>query len=203
MHGLDADLAAYYDEEAARGLRTGHGPLRTELRERFADLLREEGRRRLIDVGAGPGLDTGGFAAEGLDAVGVDLSVENAGAMRRRGVTGVAASLYALPFRDAEFEALWTMSTFVHVPYDRFDDAMGEMCRVVGPGRPVGIGTWGGFDWEGLSDRDTIEPRRFFSLASHDRWRTSLERYGAVEFFGTWHPNADTHWEYQFAILRP
>jgi SAM-dependent methyltransferase len=199
---LDADLTAYYDQEAGLGLRVGHGPLRTDLRERFSDLLRREGHRRIVDVGAGPGLDTIAFAHDGFEIVGVDLAPANVRALVGSGALGAVGSLYALPFRDAEFDALWTMSTFVHVPDARTDAAMRELCRVVRPGGVLGIGTWGGFDWEGISDHDTIEPRRYFSLAAHVRWRQALTRHGMVESFETWRPNPDIDWEYQFAVVR-
>lgn len=202
MSTLDADLIAYYDEEARRQTRVGHSPLRTQLRERFIELLRAETRTTVLDVGSGPGLDSVGFARRGVAVTGIDLAPANAARMADAGVTGVAGSLYDLPFRDAEFDALWTMSTFVHVPDDRFDDALGELLRVVRKGAPVGIGTWGGFDWEGTSDIDTIVPARFFSLARHDRMRSMLAGHATVESFDTWHPNPDNDWEYQFAVLR-
>jgi SAM-dependent methyltransferase len=199
---LDADLAAYYDQEALGRHRTSLGPHRARLREEFTEVLAAEGRETLVEVGAGPGLDAVEFAAAGVDVVGIDLSLGNARSMRRSGLAGAAASLYALPFRDEQFDALWTMSTFVHVPHARFDEAIAEMVRVVRPGGPLGVGTWGGFEWEGTSDRDTISPPRFFSLAGHRRWRALLEEAVSVDSFTTARPDADSHWEYQFAVVR-
>jgi SAM-dependent methyltransferase len=203
QRGLDADLVSYYDQEARDGSRTSHGPIRTQLLAEFIDLLKAEGRRSVVDVGSGPGLDTAGFADAGFEVVGADLSVENARIMHARGLhAGLAASLYELPFPSARFDALWTMSTFVHVPHERFGQAMAELLRVVRPGASVGVGTWGGFEWEGVSDRDTIVPRRFFSLAAHDRWRAMLESVGTVERFEVFQPDPASNWEYQFAIVR-
>ena len=141
---LDADLIAYYDAEARGGHRSADGDLRVELRRRFAALLRNEHISTLLDVGAGPGLDTARWDAEGFGVVGVDLTHANVERMSDVGLTGVTGSLYQLPFRSEAFDALWTMSTFVHVPHERFDEAITEMLRVVEPGAPLGIGTWGG-----------------------------------------------------------
>lgn len=199
---LDADLTAYYDAEARAGRRTGHGPLREALRAGFADLLQSERRSRIVDVGAGPGLDTDRWQAEGNAVVGVDLAHANVELMRQRGLAGVTASLYRLPFADGAFDALWTMSTFVHVPHDRFDAAIGEMLRVVRPGAPLGIGTWGGIDFEGHPEYGDLRPYRFFSLAGHERWHAMLAEHGDVERFETFDPNDPSGWEYQFAVLR-
>jgi len=200
--GLDADLAAYYDAEALTGVRGTVDAMRLGLRTRFADLLRREGRCRLVDVGAGPGTDTVAFHKGGVDTIGVDLSVANVATMRVRGALGAAGSLYALPFPDAAFDALWTMSTFVHVPHDRFDEAMREMVRVVAPGAPLAVGTWGGRDFEGVPEFGELRPYRFFSLATHDRWRSMLQRHGHVEHFETFPPSQPSGWEYQYAVLR-
>lgn len=199
---LDRDLIAYYEAEARDGRRTGHGELRHRLRAEFAAVLAGEGRRRLVDVGAGPGLDTRAWQADGYDAVGVDLAHANVEVMSRRGLDAVTASLFALPFRTGSFEALWTMSTFVHVPHDRFDEAMAEMRRVVAPGAPLAIGTWGGIDFEGRPEFGDLRPYRFFSLAGHDRWRSMLERHAAVERFDTFDVADEGGWIYQFAVIR-
>lgn len=198
---LDAALTAYYDAEAAAGARATKGELRVSLRRRFAELLDREGRRRLVDVGAGPGLDVGGFVTDGFDVIGLDLAPGNVRRMRERGLAGVAGSLYALPFGDGAFDAVWTMSTLVHVPDARFDDAIGELLRIVRPGAPVGIGSWGGRDWEGTSDTTRFDPPRFFSLRDHDRWRSMLERHATVESLESW-TTEEPGWEYQFVLLR-
>jgi len=103
---LQADLIAYYEAEAAGGLRTEHArAMRLELRSAFAEVLVDGGVRTVLDVGAGPGL--------------------------------------------------------------------GE-----------------------------LRPYRFFSLASHDRWREILARHATVEEFCTFEATTDGGWEYQFAVVR-
>lgn len=198
---LDRRLIAYYEAEAAAGVRTDRGTLRTDLHRRFAQLLRSEHRERVIDVGAGPGLDVAAFGAEGFAACGLEPAPANVGLMMDRGLVGVVGSIYALPFGAGAFDATWTMSTLVHVPDERFDLAMSELVRVGEPGAPIGVGSWGGRDWEGISDFTRFSPARFFSLRSHARWRSMLSRFGQVESFesfGTEQPG----WEYQFAVIR-
>ena len=199
---LDADLTAFYEAEARAGLRGELDPMRVDIRDGFVELLQREGRSRLVDVGAGPGRDTVEFRDRGFGVIGVDLAPANVGLMRAQGLDGVAGSLYALPFPDGSFDALWTMSTFVHVPHDRFDEAMTELLRVVAPGGPLAIGTWGGLDFEGVPEFGELRPFRFFSLAAHDRWRSMLQRRGDLEHFETFPPTRPGGWEYQYAVLR-
>jgi SAM-dependent methyltransferase len=172
------------------------------MRQRFAERLRTTGRFNLIDVGSGPGLDTEEWQRDGFTVVGLDLAAANVELMHQRGLNAVTGSLYHLPFRTGAFEALWTMSTFVHVPHERFDEAITEMIRVVHPGAPLGIGTWGGQDFEGVPEFGELRPYRFFSLASHERWREMLSRHGQVDVFENFESASTDGWEYQFAILR-
>jgi SAM-dependent methyltransferase len=200
---LQGDLIAYYEAEAAGGLRVEHArAMRFELRSAFAEVLTAGGVRTLLDVGAGPGLDTELWQADGFGVVGLDLAHGNVVRMRERGLRAVTGSLFELPFRSEVFGALWTMSTFVHVPHDRFDDAMRELLRVVVPGAPLGIGTWGGRDFEGVVEFGELRPHRFFSLAAHDRWREMLARHATVDAFRTVEASKPDGWEYQFAVVR-
>jgi SAM-dependent methyltransferase len=200
--GIDADLTAFYEAEARAGLRGELDPMRVGIRDGFVELLHREGRSRLVDVGAGPGRDSVEFRDRGFGVIGVDLAPANVGLMHAQGINGIAGSLYALPFPDGSFDALWTMSTFVHVPHDRFDDAMSELLRVVSPGGPLAIGTWGGHDFEGVPEFGELRPHRFFSLAAHHRWRSMLEGHGRLERFETFPPTRPSGWEYQYAVLR-
>ena len=199
---LDRDLIAYYDAEARRGSRVQRGGLRATLRESFAVLLAQEGRRALLDVGAGPGVDTVQWHVDGFATVGVDLAHANVALMHERGLPAVTGSLYRLPFPGRTFDAVWTMSTFVHVPHARFDVAMAELLRVVHPGAPLAIGTWGGIDFEGHPEFGELRPYRFFSLAPHDEWRSMLGRHAAVERFETFDLDTADGSHYQFAVLR-
>lgn len=202
---LASDLIAYYEQEVAVGRRTELPDHRVRVHDRFVALLRAEGRSSVVDLGSGPGLDTERFVARGFDAVGVDLAPANAVAMGERGLRGVAASLFSPPFQPASFDAAWTMSTLVHVPDDRFDDALAAIIALVPIGAPIAVGTWGGFDFEGVSEFGDIRPYRFFALRNHDRLERMLAAHGDIERFETSRPNPESDWsdwEYQFALLR-
>ncbi len=173
------------------------------MHDRFVAVLRSEGRSTVLDVGCGPGLDVDRFAAAGIGAIGLDLAPANAQVLAERGHAGVVGSIYDLPIAVGACPAVWTMSTLVHVPDAHLERALGELARVAAPGAPIGIGSWGGRDWEGTQDFTRFDPPRFFSLRSHDRWRRLLGQVGAVEHFDTDFEPDRAGWEYQFAIVRP
>ncbi|HET9946049.1 MAG TPA: class I SAM-dependent methyltransferase, partial [Actinomycetes bacterium] len=116
MNPLEADLAAYYDQEAGERAERDLQPRRVEHRAAFLDLLAAEGRRTLVEIGTGPGVDARAFLAEGLAVSGVDLSPEHVRRAREAGVDAVVGSVLDLPYADGSFDAGWTMSTLLHVP---------------------------------------------------------------------------------------
>ena len=199
---MDADLAAYYDQDAGHRAHRAIDPRRVAYRERFATQLIAEKRKRLVEIGTGPGHDAAAFLAQGLAVSGVDLSAEHVRLCRAAGVDAYASSVMHLPFRAESFDAGWSMSTLVHVPDTEFDAAVGEIRRVLTAGSPIAIGLWGGKDWEGPKEDDEIYPQRFFSFRSHDRLQEMLGRHGVLEHFETWSPDGPARWSYQWALLR-
>ena len=199
----EQDFRAYYDREAAAGARVAMGSRgrRDDLRADFIKLLLAENRRSIVDVGSGPGGDIAAFSAAGLDCVGLDLSMGNAQAAQETSLAVVPASLFLPPFRPASFDAGWTMSTLLHVPDQRFDEAMLAITTLLRPGAPLAIGLWGGLDRENVKLDDHYDPPRFFSLWSDDRIQRMLGGHGTIESFDSW-SHAREEGKYRFAILR-
>ena len=199
---LDRDLTAYYAEEARLCRRTSHSAWRFEVLDRFAEQFAHEDRQTVADVGAGPGVDTRAWVERGFDAVAVDLTHANSVIGNGNGHAAITGSIHSLPLRSEWFDAVWSMSTFVHVPMDETQAAVGELLRIARPGAPVVIGTWGGVDHEGVIELGDIVPYRFFSLATHDRWRELLATCAPVDTFEVVRPDDPLGWEYQVAVLR-
>lgn len=196
-----ADLRSFYEKEAELGLR---GPLRgrrVEARNNYVSLLRNEGRSRVLDLGAGPGGDARGFLDAGIGFVGVDLALGNARIAAANGVSVVASSISAPPFRPRSFDAGWSMSTFMHVPESEAAEVAAAMAEPLRPGAPLMVGVWGG------SRRDEIErtklpgEQRLFSLRSGVHNQTLLEAAGDTEHLETWDIGPDG-WEYQLFLVR-
>jgi ubiquinone/menaquinone biosynthesis C-methylase UbiE len=202
VDAISRDLIAYYDQEAKLRAERPIDARRVACQQRFAQLLVEEGRTNLVEVGTGPGRDAMEFMKAGLRVSGIDLSAEHVKMAQAVGAQATQASMFNLPYARRSFDAGWTMSTLVHVPDSRFEDAMNEITSALQDGAPLAIGLWGGFDEELISTVQDIQPPRFFSLRSHDRAREMLAKHTTVEHFETWDYGDAGHWEYQFAIVR-
>jgi len=198
----DRDLATYYDQEAPMRATRTVGAERTRRRDEFARLLADEGRQSLLEIGVGPGRDALAFVSAAVAVTGVDLSAEHVRLAREVGVVALQASVLDLPISAQSFDAAWSMSTLLHVPNADFDAAMSELVRVVRPGAPIAIGLWGGPEFEGPNERDTIQPPRFFSIRSDERVRAMLGAHGELERFDTWTEAGTEGLHYQFVVLR-
>jgi SAM-dependent methyltransferase len=211
MDGYEADLAQYYNREAAARDSRPLTSRRVACREWFIRLLKSEHRHSLLELGCGSGVDGLGFMRAGLHYAGVDLSEESVRLARTKGLDATVASGRDLPFADAAFPAAWTMSTLLHVPNSAIDDVVRELVRVTAPGAPIAVGLWSGEDEELLNPEDDIEPRRFFSRRTDATVQDIFGRHGTVEHFETWPegngpesgPGAG-QWSqhYQFLVLR-
>ena len=91
------------------------------------------GRRRVLDAGCGSGFNLLGLARLGR-TVGIDLAPEAVAFCRRRGVRAARASLLALPFPDAAFDAVTSFDVIYHAWVTDDRRAVAEMARVLRPG---------------------------------------------------------------------
>lgn len=94
------------------------------------------------------------------------------------------------------------MSTLLHLPDSRIDEAMVEIIRVLRPGAPLAIRLWGGADREYVLESDRFDPPRSFSIRSDDAVTRRLARFGSIESFSTWPSLHDPEEHHQFAVLR-
>jgi ubiquinone/menaquinone biosynthesis C-methylase UbiE len=108
---------------------------------------------KLLDCGCGPGGITVGFAERVSpgEVIGIDLGGAQLERARERAhaahvrATFREASVYSLPFADAEFDAVFSHALFEHLADPL--KALGEIRRVLKLGGCVGLRSpdWGGF----------------------------------------------------------
>lgn len=176
--GVNRDLLRQsYDRNA--GKRATH-PLpewRVEVRERWITTVLAAGARSVVDLGAGTGTDARAFAEAGLVVTALDLSPEHVAFARDNGLDAVVGDLVATGLPDDAFHAAWSASAFMHLGEGEFEDALGEVTRVVAPGGLVCLGLWGGVDFDEVWEEDFHVPPRRFIHRSDDRL---IELVGAV-----------------------
>ncbi|HVU37341.1 MAG TPA: methyltransferase domain-containing protein [Opitutales bacterium] len=107
---------------------------------------------RLLDCGCGPGTITRGLAARVTpgEAVGIDLEASQLELARAEpgspaNLHYVQAGIYALPFPDAYFDAVFSHAVFEHIAEPV--RAAGEIHRVLKPGGVAGLCSP---DWDGF-----------------------------------------------------
>ena len=202
--GLDAELTEYYDAEARAGLRGELDPTRLEIRRRHVDVLRARAAphrhrrrfgsrsrhcrvrpRRLRRDRCRP------CARQHPSAV---LPTGLSG-RHRVGCTG-SRSGRRHSKRSGHHEHLRPRPA---PPIRRSDDrtSASRRPRCTDGDRHLG------------RERTTRRPEsggavmpETLSLATHERWRSMLERHGDIEDFVTYPPTRPSGWEYQYALIR-
>jgi len=201
MGDSTADLRSYYEEEARRGLRSELVGQRLVERNDFIALLRAESRTSIIDFGAGPGHDIGGFAHAGIAGIGLDLAHGNGVLAAGNGLVVLQSSIAAPPLRPGSFAAGWCMSTLMHVPEADVPATLVAMAAVLAAGAPLVVGQWGGSLGD-LTSHDGIEgEQRLFSLRSFERNCALLAQIGELERSEIW-PTGPDGWEYHLCQVR-
>ena len=173
-----ADLLRAYEGAADQRDAMVKSPWKLGQRRAFRDRLRAEGRTRLLEVGAGTGQDSRYFQQEGLDVVAVDLSPAMVARCRAKGLDARVMDVAHLDLPPASFDAAYAMNSLLHVPNADLPDVLAAIREVLRPGGLFWFGQYGGFGDEGVADKDTHDPPRFFA------WRTAeqLRRYAREAF---------------------
>jgi SAM-dependent methyltransferase len=176
----------------------------TAFLDRFIPLVPIDGV--VADLGCGPGHELAVFAERGLNAVGIDLSME---LLRIASVRGpvVAAELGRLPVREASLAAIWCGAALLHIDRGRLGSVVREWRRALSPNGVVGLATSLGGD-EGWELSPTAAARDLAMPGAHRRWFVHHHRdevIAAIEATGltivealTRH--ADRDWLYLLAV---
>lgn len=195
-----ADLRSYYEEEARQRRRPVPTGRRAELHAEFVELLRTEGRRSIIDFGAGPGFDGPGFQRAGLHYVGLDLAHGNGVQARTAGIAVVQGSMAAPPFAAMSFDAGWSMSALMHLADPNVPATVSAMASVLRPGAPLVVGQWGGAPQTRVDTEKLPGHRRAFHSRPAERNRELLTAIGTVAELARWPTGGDG--EYQAFLVR-
>lgn len=198
-------LAVSYDAVADRREEMGEADWRWPIAERFLDLMRLEGKTRLVEIGAGVGYTARWFADRGIDVVATDLSPAQVELCRAKGLEAHVRDMYDLDLPAASFDAAWAMNCIHHVPTPDLADVLEGIREILAPGGLLYLGVWGGRDMEGMYDDDFYPPPRFFAIRSDEALRSALAQVFTVVEFATFlpdHERDDDGLHMQSAVLR-
>ena len=135
--GVVAETVAGYDHTAA-GYAARWAGLRLE-RALGAFVGQIGGRRRVLDLGCGPGRDVGFLTELGCQVVGLDLSNGMLAEARRRqpGASLVRGDLRRSPLASDGFDGIWTSASLLHLPRTQLPLGLVEMARLLR--QPAGV----------------------------------------------------------------
>ena len=95
---------------------------------------------RVLDVGTGPGFVALAAASRGASVVAADQSTAMVAIARAAGVDAVVASVEALPYDDASFDAVTAGYLLNHLP--RPEAGVASLARVLRPGGRLALTVW-------------------------------------------------------------
>ncbi|MCZ8517621.1 class I SAM-dependent methyltransferase [Paenibacillus filicis] len=162
------NLARSYNEDAYRRSQSNPSEWKLQERENFMNVLRDEGKKNLLEIGSGTGKDAKVFSDQGYEVTCIDLSSEMIRFCKEQGLHAKVMDFYELEFLDDSFDAVYALNCLLHVPNDDMEKVLKEIKRVLKPDGVFYLGLYGGKDTEGIWEEDWCDPKRFFAFRSEE-----------------------------------
>jgi len=198
---VSKNLKTAYDrkvaEREARELITWKDAERGE----FLALLQNEGKQKLLEVGAGTGLHSKFFQDNSLEVICTDLSPNMVACCLEKGIQAYAMDFLNLDFPAESFDAVFAMNCLLHVPRRDLARVLVSIRDLLRPGGLFYWGQYGGIEQEGVYDDDHYTPRRFFSFLTDEQVKDYASRYFELLSFNNIDLE-DDEMHYQGMVLR-
>jgi ubiquinone/menaquinone biosynthesis C-methylase UbiE len=136
--------------------------------------------KKILDVGCGPGRDSGYFVEDGFDVVGVDASEAFIKIAKKevKGAKFKVMDFRKLDFKDNSFDGLWNMASLVHINRKEMPKLLKDFYRVLSPKGVIYISVREGEgDKEVRQEKYKNEPRHFFYY-TEEEFKQYLEDSG-------------------------
>lgn len=138
-------------------------------RRAFYDLMQDESKETLLEIGAGPGKDSQFFQGQGLKVVSTDLSPKMVELCRAKGLEAYEMDFLDLDFPDSHFDAVYALNCLLHVPEANLPAVLEAIKRVIKPSGLFFLGVYGGFAQQAIWEKDRHSPKRFFAFYTDDQ----------------------------------
>lgn len=180
---LKASLIEAYNRQAAQRNKSNIEDWKVTERAHFLLLLQQENKGSLLEIGAGHGRDSLFFQKRGFKVTSIDMSPAMTRLCQAKGISACAMDMVSLGFEGNSFDAVYALNSFLHLPKSEFPIALENVCNVLRPAGLFYLGIYGGYDFEGIWDRDSYTPKRFFSLYSDENLKKFLIKYFEIFYF--------------------
>lgn len=161
---LKTQLRLAYNEKADERNRGTVDSWKEAERAAYLALLRQEGKKTLLEIGAGPGRDSLYFQENGLTVTAVDLSPEMVRLCRQKGLQAYEMDMTQLHFPPQRFDAAYALNSLLHLPHAEWPGTLAQISSLLKPGGLFYLGVYGGYNHEGIRLDDSYEPKRFFAF---------------------------------------
>lgn len=148
LHEVDLEykqtLISHYNAKAERRSEEEWEWKKTEL-EWFVGYLNRYQCQSVLDLGCGTGNEMILLTQSGFQVTGIDLSPEHIKTCESRGLNAKVMDFYQIDFPDQTFDAIFAMSSLLHVPKQNLHIVINEMYRCLKDNQICYIGVFKGF----------------------------------------------------------
>lgn len=171
--------------------RESYSPDEFKVRERseFLQFLKDEGRETLLEIGCGPGGDAQFFQDQGFQVLAVDNAPTMVKLTAEKGVPARRLDCYDLDKINERFDAVYTMNCLLHIPKQDMDKILHLISKRLNDSGLMYLGIWGDQNFEGISEHDRYEPKRFFSFWKTESLLEVLQRLFRLEYYRRLEPH--------------
>lgn len=156
---------------------------KVEERAHYLSWLQKEGKKTLLEIGAGDGRDSKFFEDNGLEVVSTDLSAEMVRLCREQGLTAYQMDFLNLNFPASSFDALYALNCLLHVPKKDLPQVLQGIHHLLKPRALFYLGLYGGLDREAIWHKDHYEPQRFFSYHTDEGIQQAVSPFFEIIYF--------------------
>ncbi|HLI70669.1 MAG TPA: class I SAM-dependent methyltransferase [Ktedonobacteraceae bacterium] len=193
--------AAYSHKSAQQRDQTRKEDWKIAERQAFLDLLKQEGKQDLLEIGAGTGADSLFFQKNGLHVTCTDLSPAMVELCRAKGLEAHVMDFLSLNFPPASFDAIYAMNCLLHVPTQTLPAVLEKLRSLLRPGGLFFLGVYGGNEQEGIHENDWHKPRRFFAHHTDEFMQQAVAPFFELVSFKVI-PLEYAEWHFQAMVLR-
>jgi SAM-dependent methyltransferase len=154
-------------------------------RANFLSWLQKEHKHTLLEIGPGPGKDSRFFKDQGLDTVCIDLSPEMVKLCQQKGLTAQVMDMMDMRFPDNSFDSVYALNSLLHLPKYEMPAVLRKISQILNPAGLFFLGIYGGFNFEGVRDKDNYIPKRFFSFFTDEELQKEVSRIFEIVYFKT------------------
>ncbi|MCL2517834.1 MAG: class I SAM-dependent methyltransferase [Oscillospiraceae bacterium] len=197
---IKSHLREYYDLEAEKRSLREKSIWKIEQCYIFYNLLINEKKETLLEIGAGTGQDSKFFMDGGLKVTAVDLSCEMVKKCKEKGIDAYELDFYNLSALNKKFDCVWSMNCLLHVPKSDLPYVLQNINAVLNENGLFYMGVYGGKDSEEELLNEIIQKSRLFTSYTEEKLTLILQNIFEIVSFKT--IKLEDHMDFQSIIMR-